>query len=104
MLWKRHRWVPACGRRSESSCHSNGECRSMDGRPYGSQPDTPYLSDGSLKSVRLLGTPVACATYDSAMARIKVLAREARPTAVCPANTHIIGEARNNMAFARILA
>jgi N-acetylglucosaminyldiphosphoundecaprenol N-acetyl-beta-D-mannosaminyltransferase len=76
----------------------------MDGRSCGSQPGTPYLSDESLKSVRLLGTPVACATYDSAMARIKVLAREARPTAVCPANTHIIAEARNNMAFAQILA
>jgi UDP-N-acetyl-D-mannosaminuronic acid transferase (WecB/TagA/CpsF family) len=31
-------------------------------------------------------------------------AGRARPTAVCPANTHIIGEARNNVAFARILA
>src|SRR5689334_15661161 len=69
----------------------------MDGRSYASQPV-------SLKYVRLLGTPVACATYDSALARIKELAREARPTAACPANTHIIGEARNNVAFARILA
>ena len=75
----------------------------MDGRSCGSQLDDPYLSDGSLKSVTLLGTPVACAAYDSAVARIKVLAREPRPTAVCPANTHIIGEARNNVAFARIL-
>lgn len=76
----------------------------MDVRFRGSQPDTPHPSDGSLKTIRLLGTPVACATYDSALERIKVLACEARPTAVCPANTHIIGEARDNAAFARILA
>ena len=76
----------------------------MDGPSYASQRDTSYLPDGSLKSLRLLGTPVACATYDSALACIKVLARKGRPTAVCPANTHIIGEARSNVAFARILA
>ena len=55
---------------------------------------------GSLESIRLLGTPVACATYASALERIKALARERRPTAVCPSNTHIIGEARHNAEFA----
>jgi N-acetylglucosaminyldiphosphoundecaprenol N-acetyl-beta-D-mannosaminyltransferase len=94
---EKRRWVPA-------RCCRWGS-RLMDGRSCDSQPDIPpYLSDESLKSVRLLGTPVACATYDSAMARIKVLARESRPTAICPANTHIIGEARNDVAFARVLA
>jgi N-acetylglucosaminyldiphosphoundecaprenol N-acetyl-beta-D-mannosaminyltransferase len=76
----------------------------MAGRTCGSQPGGPHLSGEALKSVTLLGTPVACVTYDSALEHIKVLAREARPSAVCPANTHIIGEARNNMTFARILA
>jgi len=76
----------------------------MNGRSCGPQLNDPYLSEGSVKSIRLLGTPVACATYDSALARITALAREARPTAVCPANTHIIGEARNNVIFAQILA
>ena len=55
-------------------------------------------------SIKILGTPVACATYDSALERIKELAREPRPTAVCPANTHILAEARHNPDFARVLA
>jgi len=54
--------------------------------------------------MEVLGTPVACATYDTALEQIKMLAREARPTAVCPSNTHILGEARHNPAFAKILA
>jgi N-acetylglucosaminyldiphosphoundecaprenol N-acetyl-beta-D-mannosaminyltransferase len=54
--------------------------------------------------IKLLGTPVACATYASALERIKALALERRPTAVCPSNTHILGEARHNPEFARILA
>jgi N-acetylglucosaminyldiphosphoundecaprenol N-acetyl-beta-D-mannosaminyltransferase len=71
---------------------------------YGSDPDVSRLPDASLNYVRLLGTPVACASYESALEYIKALARKAGPSAVCPANTHIIGEARNNVAFARILA
>ena len=35
---------------------------------------------------------------------IKALAHEPRATAVCPANTHILGEARHNTDFARVLA
>ena len=60
--------------------------------------------DGPLESISLLGTPVACATYASALERIKALAREGRPTAVCPSNTHILGEARHNADFARVIA
>jgi N-acetylglucosaminyldiphosphoundecaprenol N-acetyl-beta-D-mannosaminyltransferase len=67
------------------------------------QPDTVYPTDGSLETIRLLGTSVACATYDSALERIKALAREPRATAVCPSNTHILGEARHNPEFARVL-
>jgi N-acetylglucosaminyldiphosphoundecaprenol N-acetyl-beta-D-mannosaminyltransferase len=74
------------------------------GSSCSSQPDTAYPTDGSLESIRLLGTPVACATYDSALERIKALAREPRATAVCPSNTHILGEARHNPEFARVLA
>jgi N-acetylglucosaminyldiphosphoundecaprenol N-acetyl-beta-D-mannosaminyltransferase len=61
-------------------------------------------AEGSLRSIKVLGTPVTCASYDSALDLIKVLAREPRATAVCPSNTHIIGEARHNPRFARILA
>jgi N-acetylglucosaminyldiphosphoundecaprenol N-acetyl-beta-D-mannosaminyltransferase len=68
------------------------------------QPDAGYPTDGSLKSISVLGTSVACATYDSALARIMALAREPRPTAVCPSNTHILGEARHKAEFARVLA
>jgi len=61
------------------------------------------MQHADLEAIRLLGTPVACATYDSALARIKALAGEPRATAVCPCNTHIIGEARHNPDFARVL-
>jgi N-acetylglucosaminyldiphosphoundecaprenol N-acetyl-beta-D-mannosaminyltransferase len=58
---------------------------------------------GAPLSIRILGVPVAVATYDSALDRVKVLASQPRPTAVCPANTHILAEARHNPQFARIL-
>lgn len=57
-----------------------------------------------LKSIKILGTPVACVTYRSAFEVIKSLARESRATAVCPANTHILSEARHDPAFARVMA
>jgi len=57
-----------------------------------------------IDSIKILGTPVACATYDSALEAVMALAREPRPTAVCPANTHILAEARHNPDFARVLA
>lgn len=56
-----------------------------------------------MKTIEILDTPVACATYDSAIERIKELARASRPTAVCPANTHILAEARHDPEFARVL-
>src|SRR5579862_6429172 len=55
-------------------------------------------------SIRILGVPVAAATYDSALDRVKTLAKQPRPTAVCPANTHILAEARHNPEFAKTLA
>ncbi len=76
----------------------------MDVASCRSQPESLSLTDGSLAFIRLLGTAVACATYDSALERIKQLASESRPSAVCPSNTHVIGEARHNPDFARILA
>jgi N-acetylglucosaminyldiphosphoundecaprenol N-acetyl-beta-D-mannosaminyltransferase len=77
----------------------------MDAGPARStQAETACPRHGSLPSIGLLGTPIACATYDSALEQIKALAREPRPTAVCPSNTHILGEARHNPEFARVLA
>jgi UDP-N-acetyl-D-mannosaminuronic acid transferase (WecB/TagA/CpsF family) len=55
-------------------------------------------------SVSIMGTSVACATYDSALEHLTALAREPRPAAVCPSNTHILGEAPHNPEFARVLA
>lgn len=52
----------------------------------------------------VLGVPVARATYDSALEEIKKLAGASRPTAVCPANTHILGEARHKPEFAQVVA
>ena len=57
-----------------------------------------------IKQIKILGTPVACVTYQSAFEIIQTLAREPRPTAVCPANTHILSEARHDPNFARIMA
>lgn len=57
-----------------------------------------------LAFTEIFGVPVARATYDSALARIKELAQSAQPTAVCPANTHILAAARHDSSFARVLA
>lgn len=69
-----------------------------------SRSGSAHAPERSLPSIGILGTPVACATYDSALERIKILARQPRPTAVCPSNTHILGEARHRTEFARTLA
>jgi len=90
---------------SDSNGQNSG--RASSGPPGGTAPlearNAPQPDDGSLESIKLLGTHVACASYASALERIKALASERRPTAVCPSNTHILGEARHNPAFARIL-
>jgi N-acetylglucosaminyldiphosphoundecaprenol N-acetyl-beta-D-mannosaminyltransferase len=58
----------------------------------------------AIKSIKVLGVPVACVTYDSALEHIKQLAGESRPTAVSPANTHILAEARRSVDFAGVMA
>jgi N-acetylglucosaminyldiphosphoundecaprenol N-acetyl-beta-D-mannosaminyltransferase len=55
------------------------------------------------RTIKILGTPVACVTYDSALEIVQGLAREPRPTAVCPANTHILSEARHEPEFAQVM-
>lgn len=52
------------------------------------------------RKIAILGVPVACVTYDSALDVVQQLAREPRPSAVCPANTHILAEARHEPEFA----
>jgi N-acetylglucosaminyldiphosphoundecaprenol N-acetyl-beta-D-mannosaminyltransferase len=56
-----------------------------------------------LPRIRILGVPVSAATYDSALECVKGLAKLSRPTAVCPANTHILAEARHSPEFAHTL-
>jgi N-acetylglucosaminyldiphosphoundecaprenol N-acetyl-beta-D-mannosaminyltransferase len=56
------------------------------------------------RSIEILGTPVACVNYQSAFEIVESLARESRPTAVCPANTHILAEARHAPDFARVMS
>jgi N-acetylglucosaminyldiphosphoundecaprenol N-acetyl-beta-D-mannosaminyltransferase len=56
------------------------------------------------RSIDVLGTSVACATYDSALQSIKTLARQGRPTAICPANTHIVAEARHDPSFRKTIS
>jgi N-acetylglucosaminyldiphosphoundecaprenol N-acetyl-beta-D-mannosaminyltransferase len=55
------------------------------------------------RAIKILGTPVACVTYQSVLEIVQKLAREPRPTAVCPANTHILAEARQEPDFARVM-
>ncbi|HWY40172.1 MAG TPA: hypothetical protein VNX27_05195 [Chthoniobacterales bacterium] len=54
------------------------------------------------RTIKILGTLVACVTYDLAVEIVQGLARERRPTAVCPANTHILSEARHEPKFAQV--
>jgi N-acetylglucosaminyldiphosphoundecaprenol N-acetyl-beta-D-mannosaminyltransferase len=56
------------------------------------------------QTVNVLGTPVACVTYQSASEIVQNLTGESRPTAVCPANTHILAEARHKPEFARVMS
>jgi len=56
------------------------------------------------RTIEILGTPVACVTYQSAFEIVQSLARESRPTAVCPANTHILAEGRHDPDFARVMS
>jgi len=72
--------------------------------PHLSEPHTSSAERRSLKSIRILGVRVACVTYDSALEHIKTFAREPRPTAVCPSNTHILGEARHDRDFADVVS
>ena len=64
----------------------------------------PPEAAAQLKSIDIFGVPVACASYDSALERIKDLAESSRPTAVCPANTHILAAARHDPEFAQVLS
>ena len=57
-----------------------------------------------IRKINVLGVSVGCVTYQSALEIVQELARESRPTAVCPANTHILAEARQEPDFARVMA
>jgi N-acetylglucosaminyldiphosphoundecaprenol N-acetyl-beta-D-mannosaminyltransferase len=57
-----------------------------------------------IEKIKILGTPVARVTYESAFEIVQDLARESRPTAVCPSNTHILSEARHDPEFARVMS
>jgi N-acetylglucosaminyldiphosphoundecaprenol N-acetyl-beta-D-mannosaminyltransferase len=56
-----------------------------------------------IRKITVLGVSVGCVTYDSALQAVEQLAKEQRPTAVCPANTHILAEARHEPEFARVM-
>lgn len=55
------------------------------------------------RSIKILGIPVACVTYDSALEIIKTLAQQWQPAAVCPANTHILAAARRDPDFGGVM-
>jgi N-acetylglucosaminyldiphosphoundecaprenol N-acetyl-beta-D-mannosaminyltransferase len=55
-------------------------------------------------SIKIFGIPVSCVTYESALEIVKALGRQSRPTAVCPANTHVLTEARHDPDFGGVMA
>jgi N-acetylglucosaminyldiphosphoundecaprenol N-acetyl-beta-D-mannosaminyltransferase len=89
--------------RSEYSVRTNASCnRRIMTASTGVASEQP--SGQPLRRISILGVPVAAATYDSALQCVKELAKQPRPTAVCPANTHILAEARHSAEFARTLS
>lgn len=56
-----------------------------------------------IRRLPILGTPVACATYDTAIAWLRQMAARDRPCAVSAANTHIISLARHDPSFHAVM-
>jgi N-acetylglucosaminyldiphosphoundecaprenol N-acetyl-beta-D-mannosaminyltransferase len=56
-----------------------------------------------LRHVEVLKTPVACATYQSAVQAVQRLAGLNRPAAVCAGNTHIVSLARHDESFGKVM-
>ncbi|MFZ4774602.1 MAG: WecB/TagA/CpsF family glycosyltransferase [Terrimicrobiaceae bacterium] len=56
-----------------------------------------------MRSLRVLGTPVHCATYDSGLEEIKRLAAVEAPATVAASNTHIIALARKDPGFGEVM-
>ena len=76
----------------------------LDVRLFGNNLPQVGANQTHIRTIKILGLPVACATYDSALERLKELAHEPRATTVCPSNTSIFAEARHNPDFARVMA
>ena len=56
-----------------------------------------------MRSLSILGTPVHCATYESAVGEVKRLAGLPAPAAVSASNTHIISLARHDPTFGDVM-
>lgn len=56
------------------------------------------------QTINILGTRISRVNYQSALEIIQKLAQKPRPTAVCPANTHILAEARHDPEFADVMS
>jgi len=56
-----------------------------------------------MRSLPILGTPVHCATYDSALEEVKRLAAQGVPAAVSASNTHIVSLARHDPTFGEVM-
>lgn len=56
-----------------------------------------------LKTISVLGVPVACADYESGLEETKRLIRLERPIAVSACNTHIVAAARREASFNTIM-
>jgi N-acetylglucosaminyldiphosphoundecaprenol N-acetyl-beta-D-mannosaminyltransferase len=57
----------------------------------------------ALKHASVLGTRLACTSYAGAVAEIQMLGNQARPSAVCAANTHIVSLARHDPTFGSVM-
>ena len=56
-----------------------------------------------LRHYEILGTPVAVASYATALEALKRLAEKPKPAAVCASNTHIISLARHDASFGNVM-
>ena len=56
-----------------------------------------------LKTIPVLGVPVACTDYEGGLRETERLIREESPVAISACNTHIVAEARSDPGFNAVM-
>ncbi len=66
--------------------------------------DNPVSPDHLPDIIPILGMPLACVTYESALSLVKLFAQLDKPAAVSACNTHIVATARQLADFGAVMA